>query len=230
MVSASNPKALHRLKESFSSGLWVFAQSEEKFGGYNRAFSVREQLEAVASVPGLKGIEFISPLHVSLENATEVKGWLEELDLEAVSINPYLWTEPQWRLGALTAPDPRVRRAAIVSGVAIAKYKTLAFVLCAALAGLSGVLLSARMAGGSARMADGFQMRAIAVVILGGTAISGGVDGPLRTFVGVLIVMVLDTGMNMVGVNPWFQQAIYGAILIGAVALTIDRNRMSIIK
>ena len=101
------------LKETFSSGLWVFAQSEEKFGGYNRAATVREQLEAAASVPGLKGIEFISPLHVSLENAAEVKGWLEDLDLEAVSINPYLWTEPQWRLGALTAPDPRVRRAAI---------------------------------------------------------------------------------------------------------------------
>ena len=67
-------------------------------------------------------------------------------------------------------------------------------------------------------------------MILGGTAISGGVGGPLRTFIGVLIVMVLDTGMNMVGVNPWFQQAIYGAILIGVVALTIDRNRMSIIK
>jgi ribose/xylose/arabinose/galactoside ABC-type transport system permease subunit len=86
------------------------------------------------------------------------------------------------------------------------------------------------MAGGSARMADGFLMRAIAVVILGGTAISGGVGGPLRTFIGVLIVMVLDTGMNMVGVNAWFQQAIYGAILILAVALTIDRARMSIIK
>lgn len=121
-------------------------------------------------------------------------------------------------------------RAATVSGVAIGKYKTLAFVLSAALAGLSGVLLSARMAGGSARMADGFLMRAIAVVILGGTSISGGVGGPLRTFIGVLIVMVLDTGMNMVGVNAWFQQAIYGAILIGAVALTIDRTRISIIK
>jgi xylose isomerase len=100
-------------KESFASGLWVFAQSEEKFGGYNRALSVREQIAAAASVPGLKGLELISPLHVSLENATEVKGWLEESGLEAVSINPYLWTEPQWRNGALTAPDPHVRRAAI---------------------------------------------------------------------------------------------------------------------
>ena len=49
---------------------------------------------------------------------------------------------------------------ATVSGVAIDKYKTLAFVLCAALAGLSGILPSARTAGGSARMADGFQMPA----------------------------------------------------------------------
>jgi len=101
------------LKESFSAGLWVFAQSEEKFGGYNRALTVREQIQAAASVPGLKGLEFISPLHVSLDNAAEVKGWLEEAGLEAVSVNPYVWTEPQWRRGALTSPDPSVRRQAI---------------------------------------------------------------------------------------------------------------------
>lgn len=121
-------------------------------------------------------------------------------------------------------------RAATVSGVPIDRYKILAFTLCSTMAALSGVLLSARMAGGSARMADGFQMKAIAIVILGGTAISGGIGGVLRTFVGVLIVMVLDVGMNMVGVNPWFQQAVYGAIIIIAVALTIDRSRISIIK
>jgi ribose transport system permease protein len=121
-------------------------------------------------------------------------------------------------------------RATLVSGVAIDRYKTLAFILCSTLAALSGVLLSARMAGGSARMADGFLMKAIAVVILGGTAISGGIGGVLRTFIGVLIVMVLDVGMNMVGVNPFFQQAVYGGIVILAVALTIDRSRITIIK
>jgi ribose transport system permease protein len=86
------------------------------------------------------------------------------------------------------------------------------------------------MSGGSARMADGFLLKAIAVVILGGTAISGGIGGVLRTVVGVLIVMVLDVGMNMFGVNPWFQQAVYGGIIILAVALTIDRSRITIIK
>lgn len=121
-------------------------------------------------------------------------------------------------------------KASLVSGVAIDRYKILAFMLCATLASFSGVLLSARMAGGSARMADGFQMKAIAVVVLGGTAISGGVGSVLRTFIGVLIVMALDVGMNMIGINPWFQQAIYGGIIILAVALTIDRSRITIIK
>jgi ribose transport system permease protein len=121
-------------------------------------------------------------------------------------------------------------RATAVSGVNIDKYKTLAFTLCGTLAAISGILLSARMAGGSARMADGFQMKAIAIVVLGGTAISGGVGGVLRTLVGALIVVVLEVGMVMVGVNPWFKQAIYGAIIILAVALTIDRSRITIIK
>jgi ribose transport system permease protein len=106
----------------------------------------------------------------------------------------------------------------------------LAFMLCGTLAALGGVILTARMAGGSARMADGMQMKAIAVVVLGGTAISGGIGGVMRTLVGVLIVMVLDVGMNMVGINPWFQQAVYGAVVIFAVAMTIDRRRISIIK
>lgn len=121
-------------------------------------------------------------------------------------------------------------RASSVSGVAIDRYKTMAFVLSATMAAFAGVLLSARMAGGSARMADGLQMKAIAVVVLGGTAISGGIGGVMRTLVGVLIVIALDTGMTMAGVNPWFQQAVYGAIIIMAVALTIDRSRITIIK
>lgn len=117
-----------------------------------------------------------------------------------------------------------------LSGVPVDRYKILAFTLCGTLAALCGVLLAARMSGGSARMADGFLLRAIAVVVLGGTALSGGIGGVLRTFIGALIVIVLDTGMNMVGVNVWFQQAVYGTIVILAVAFTIDRSKMPIIK
>jgi ribose transport system permease protein len=120
--------------------------------------------------------------------------------------------------------------AAKLSGVDVAKYKTLAFVLSGTLAAFCGVVLACRMSGGSARIADGFQLKAIAIVILGGTSISGGVGGVSRTVVGALLIAVLDTGMNVVGVDVYAQQVVYGAILILAVALTIDRAKMPIIK
>lgn len=96
-----------------SSGLWVFAQSEEKFGGYNRSATAEEQIRAAASVPGLKGLELIAPTHVSLENAKQVRILMDDLGLQTVAVNPYLWTEPQWRLGAMTSPDEKIRREAV---------------------------------------------------------------------------------------------------------------------
>jgi L-rhamnose isomerase len=99
--------------DKISSGLWVFAQSEEKFGGYNRSATVEEQIKAAASVPGLKGLELIAPTHVSLDNAVQVKKQLDDLGLQTVAVNPYLWTEPKWHLGALTSPDEKIRREAV---------------------------------------------------------------------------------------------------------------------
>ena len=96
-----------------SAGLWIFAQSEEKFGGYNRTWTVQEQIKAAASVPGLKGLELIAPTHVSLETAHEVKKQLEDAGLIAVSVNPFLWSEAQWQYGALVSPDAAVRRKAV---------------------------------------------------------------------------------------------------------------------
>jgi sugar phosphate isomerase/epimerase len=97
----------------FAAGLWVFAQSEEKHGGYDSTFSVNDQIKLAASVPGLKGIELIAPAHVSRENVKQVKTWLEDAGLIPISVNPYMWTEPIWKRGAFTSPDPKVRRAAI---------------------------------------------------------------------------------------------------------------------
>ncbi|HEY5573861.1 MAG TPA: ABC transporter permease [Anaerolineales bacterium] len=187
------------------------------------------------------GIGFIvsnaTPISVSLANGHYLT-WVTENTL-GVSNVVYLALaililtfvlENYTRFGRYVKAMGAGEKATYVSGVAIDRYKIYAFMLCSTLAAFSGILLSTRMSGGSARMADGFLMKAIAVVILGGTAISGGIGGVMRTFVGVLIVMVLDMGMNMAGVNPWFQQAVYGGIIILAVALTIDRSRISIIK
>jgi xylose isomerase len=101
------------MNRKFSAGLWVFAQSEEKYGGYIGSWTVEEQIKAAATVSGLKGLELIAPLHVSMENIKNVKMWMKDAGLETVAVNPYLWTEPQWQRGALTSPDPKVRSQAV---------------------------------------------------------------------------------------------------------------------
>ncbi len=101
------------MEHKFSAGLWVFAQSEEKYGGYVGSWTVIEQIKAAASVQGLKGLELIAPLHVSAENVREVKACMADEGLTTVAVNPYVWTEPQWQRGALTSPDAKVRAQAV---------------------------------------------------------------------------------------------------------------------
>jgi xylose isomerase len=104
------------MNHKYASGLWVFAQSIEKFGGYTQALSVKDQIKAAGSVPGLRGVELIAPTHVTLDTIPQVQNWLQEANLEVVSVNPYLWTEPAWKRGALTSPDKKIRREAIETG------------------------------------------------------------------------------------------------------------------
>jgi ribose transport system permease protein len=70
----------------------------------------------------------------------------------------------------------------------------------------------------------------LAAVLVGGTAISGGSGGVIRTVIGALIVTVLRNGMNVIGLNIYYQQLVLGSILILAVMLTTDRAKLASIK
>jgi ribose transport system permease protein len=65
---------------------------------------------------------------------------------------------------------------------------------------------------------------------VGGTAITGGLGGIGRTAVGALTVSIVRIGMTFVGVDIFAEQMVFGAVLIGAVALTIDRSKVPVIK
>ena len=71
---------------------------------------------------------------------------------------------------------------------------------------------------------------AIAAVIVGGTAITGGLGGIGRTAVGALIISIVRLGMTFVGVNIFAENVVFGAMLIFAVAITIDRSKIPVIK
>jgi ribose transport system permease protein len=120
--------------------------------------------------------------------------------------------------------------AARASGVPIGLYKTLAFGLSGAAATAAGALFSARLLGGSPIAGDRFLLLAIAVVVVGGTALTGGTGGILRTLLGALVMTLMVNGMSILGVDPFVQQVVTGAIVIGAVAVTMDRSRLFVTK
>jgi ribose transport system permease protein len=120
--------------------------------------------------------------------------------------------------------------AAIMSGIQTVRAKTLIFALSGFGSGLAALMLVARMNSGAPSLADSLQLPTVAAVVVGGTAITGGVGGLNRTIVGALIIMVLRVGMAVIGIDAAYEQIVYGGIVILAVGLTIDRARILIVK
>ena len=97
-------------------------------------------------------------------------------------------------------------------------------------AALAGIILTGRLASGSPTLAAEMLLPAIAAVVVGGTAITGGVGSIWRTLVGALIISVVRIGMTFLGVNIFAQNIVFGAVLVIAVAITIDRSKIPIVK
>ncbi|TGR23196.1 ABC transporter permease [Mesorhizobium sp. M00.F.Ca.ET.149.01.1.1] len=116
------------------------------------------------------------------------------------------------------------------SGVPVTRYKIYAFMLCGALAGLSGIVLAAQIGAATPAASGNIVLDSIAAIVMGGTALSGGIGGPHRTLLGVLVVGILSNGMDVTGVSPFTQQIVKGFVIILAVASTIDRRKYEFIK
>lgn len=115
-------------------------------------------------------------------------------------------------------------------GIAVARVKMFAFMMAGAFYGIAGFLNTARLASGNAATSEGFLFSAITATVVGGTALTGGVGGVGSALIGAAIVTVLQNGMILMGLNPYVQDAVQGVVLITAVALTIDREKLGVIK
>jgi ribose transport system permease protein len=119
---------------------------------------------------------------------------------------------------------------AALSGIPVARVRIMAFTLAGMFYAMGGILAAAQLGLGNAQMGAGRLFTTITAVIVGGTALSGGQGGVLQTLVGVLIVVVLSNGMVLMGVPPSYQLGVQGLMIIAAVALSIDRRRLGIVK
>jgi ribose transport system permease protein/L-arabinose transport system permease protein len=109
--------------------------------------------------------------------------------------------------------------AARLAGINVRRMKVLMYVLCGATAGLAGVLLTARTTSGNPINGEGFELQAITAVFLGGAATTGGKGTIVGTVLAVILVGVLNNGMNLLGVGTFYQRVALGVLLIAAVAL-----------
>jgi ribose transport system permease protein len=116
------------------------------------------------------------------------------------------------------------------SGVPVARYKIYAFLLSGALAGVAGTLAVARVGAAGPTLGTDLLLNSLAAVVVGGTSLSGGVGGVHRTLLGVLIITILDDGLNLLGVNQYLQMIIKGAVVVAAVLASQDRGKLIIVK
>jgi len=121
-------------------------------------------------------------------------------------------------------------RAVLASGLDVNRQKLIAYTLSGGMAGLAGVVMAARLGSGSPTLANEFLLPAIACIIVGGTAVTGGVGSIWRTYLGALIVQVVRIGMTFVGISVFAQQIVFGLLLVAAVAITMDRSKVAVVK
>jgi len=111
--------------------------------------------------------------------------------------------------------------AARLAGVPVERYKLTIFVVAGLIAGLSGMVLTARLGSGVPTLGTGYELTAITAVVLGGTSLFGGEGKIWGTIVGAAILALIGNGLNLLNVEAFYQSIVTGVVVI--IAISLDR-------
>ncbi|TKK32742.1 ribose ABC transporter permease [Pseudomonas sp. CFBP13528] len=112
-----------------------------------------------------------------------------------------------------------------LSGVRAARFKLLVYGISGLTAAIAGLVLTSRLMSGQPNAGVSFELDAIAAVVLGGASIAGGRGVIVGTLLGAMLLGVLNNGLNMLGVSPYVQSVIKGAIILLAIFISRQRHR-----
>lgn len=109
-----------------------------------------------------------------------------------------------------------------LSGINTNKVKTIVYIISGITAALSGIIVTSRIGSASATAGSGYELDAIAAVVLGGTSLAGGEGSIVGTIIGALIIGVLNNGLNLMNVSPYYQLIVKGLVIL--LAVMIDKK------
>lgn len=132
--------------------------------------------------------------------------------------------------GKYVAAVGNSERATWLSGVRVDRTKIFCFALSGLSAALASIVLVSRMLSGDPTIGTPYQLQVIAAVVVGGTALTGGVGGIFNTLLGTLIITLVGNGLYVVGIDVYYQMIITGIITMVAVILTLDRTKIKVVK
>jgi len=116
-------------------------------------------------------------------------------------------------------------QAAKLAGINTNNIILLVYSLSGLLAAISGLIITSRLNSAAPTAGQGAELDAIAAVVLGGTSLSGGEGGIIGTLIGALIIGILNNGLNLLNVSPFYQLIAKGAVILFAIALDKKENK-----
>ncbi|HZS56630.1 MAG TPA: ABC transporter permease [Bryobacteraceae bacterium] len=115
--------------------------------------------------------------------------------------------------------------AAYYAGVPIKFHLTAVYAIAGMLTGLAGMIEASRLMTGQPTAGQGYELQAIAAVVIGGGSLTGGEGSVVGTLIGAFIIGLLSNGSDLLGINPYWQQVVIGGVIIAAVGLDELRKR-----
>jgi len=117
------------------------------------------------------------------------------------------------------------REAARFTGIQLARHEVIVYVICSVLAGVAGIIHASQLYSAEPASGQGFELNAIAAVVVGGTSFTGGIGTMRGTLLGAIIIGILDKGLNQAGIHFSLQYIVKGLVILAAVYLDVRRRR-----
>ena len=125
----------------------------------------------------------------------------------------------QTRLGRYTYAIGGNEETVKLSGINVTFFKTIIYGISGLTAAISSLILTSRLNSAEPIAGTGYELDVIAAVVIGGTSLMGGRGAIWGTFIGALMIGVINNGMNLLGISAYFQLVVKGLLIIGAVLL-----------